>query len=144
VLFSRYRLAPELTGAALDRGWFVTSDLGGFGPDGRLRVRGRFDDVINSGGEKIDAAEVEDALRRCPAVRDAAVVGTPDPHWGERVTALVVPADPADPPSLELIREHVAASLPRYAAPHAMLAVTEIPLLPSGKPDRQLLRQLAK
>jgi len=144
VLFSGYRLAPELTAAALHDGWFVTSDLGRFGADGRLRIRGRADDVINSGGEKVVAGQVEDALRGCPAVRDAAVVGTPDPHWGERVTALVIPADPADPPSLERIREQVSARLPRYAAPQALLLVTEIPLLPSGKPDRQLLLRIAR
>jgi O-succinylbenzoic acid--CoA ligase len=143
VLFSGYRLAPELTGAALDEGWFVTSDLGGIGADGRLRVRGRADDVINSGGEKIVASEVEHALRGCAGVRDAVVVGTPDPHWGQRVTALVIPADPSDPPSLARIREHVRASLPRYAAPQALLVVAEIPMLASGKPDRQRLRQIA-
>ena len=144
VLFSGYRLAPELTASALDDGWFATSDLGGVGPDGRVSVRGRADDVINSGGEKIVASEVEDALRTCAAVRDAVVLGTPDPHWGERVTALVIPSDPADPPSLRQIREQLSASLPRYAAPQALLLVAEIPLLPSGKPDRQLLRQIAQ
>jgi len=144
VLFAGYRLAPALTAAALDGGWFVTSDLGGIGADGRLTIRGRADDVINSGGEKIVAAEVEHALRGCAGVREAVVVGTPDPHWGERVTALVIPADPARPPSLRRIREHVRASLPRYAAPQALLLVAEIPMLPSGKPDRQRLRQAAQ
>jgi O-succinylbenzoic acid--CoA ligase len=143
VLFSRYRLAPELTASALDDGWYVTSDLGGCGPDGRLMVRGRADDVINSGGEKVVAAEVEDALRNCATVRDAVVVGTPDPHWGERVTALVIPSDPADPPSLRQVRDQVSVSLPRYAAPQVLLLVTEFPLLASGKPDRQLLGQIA-
>jgi O-succinylbenzoic acid--CoA ligase len=100
--------------------------------------------VINSGGEKIVAGEVEDALRTCAAVRDAVVLGIPDPHWGERVTALVIPSDPADPPSLRQIREQLSASLPRYAVPQALLLVAEIPLLPSGKPDRQLLRQIAQ
>lgn len=142
VLFSRYRLAPEATGAALRDGWFVTSDLGGFGADGRLVIRGRADDVINSGGEKVVAAEVEEALRDCRSVRDAVVVGVPDPLWGELVTALVVPADPGAPPTLERLREQVSSRLPRYAAPRALLLVTEIPMLASGKPDRQRLREL--
>jgi O-succinylbenzoic acid--CoA ligase len=144
VLFARYRMAPELTAAALDDGWFVTSDLGAIGQDGRLALRGRADDVINSGGEKVVAGEVEHALRGCAEVRDAVVVGMPDPYWGERVTALVVPADPADPPSLDRIRAHVSASLPGYAAPRRLLLVAEIPLLASGKPDRQRLSQLAR
>lgn len=143
VLFSGYRLAPELTRAALEDGWFITSDLGGPGADGRLVVRGRADDVINSGGEKVVAAEVEAALRRCRGVRDVVVLGVADPDWGERVTALIVPADPADPPGLDLLREQVRGELPRYAAPRAVVHLAEIPLLPSGKPDRQLLRAIA-
>jgi O-succinylbenzoic acid--CoA ligase len=142
VLFSRYRLAPELSRAALRDGWFVTSDLGEL-EDGRLVVRGRADDVINSGGEKVVAGEVEHVLRGCPGVRDAVVMGTPDPDWGERVTAMVVAADPADPPGLDEIRAHVTDRLPRYAAPRAMLLVAGLPMLPSGKPDRQLIRDIA-
>ena len=143
VLFSRYRLAPELTRAALDDGWFRTADLGAPGADGRLVVRGRADDVINSGGEKVVAAEVERALRDCPGVRDIAVVGVADPEWGERVTALVVAADPARPPTLRRLREHVRGTLPAYAAPRAVTIVREIPVLGSGKPDKQSLRRIA-
>ena len=142
VLFSRYRLAPELTRAALQDGWFVTSDLGEL-DGGRLVVRGRADDVINSGGEKVVAGEVEHVLRECPGVRDAVVVGTPDPDWGERVTAMVVAADGSDPPGLEEIRAYVRDRLPRYAAPQAMVLVAELPMLASGKPDRQLIRDIA-
>jgi len=143
VLFSGYRLAPELTAAALDHGWFVTSDLGGPGADGRLAVRGRADDVINTGGEKVVAAEVEQVIRDCQGVRDVVVVGVPDARWGERVTAVIVPADAAGPPSLEALRSQVSERLPRHAAPQAMLVVTQIPMLASGKPDRQRLRELA-
>jgi len=142
VLFSRYRLSPELTRAALLDGWFVTSDLGELS-DGRLKVRGRADDVINSGGEKVVAGEVEHVLRDCPGVGDVVVVGIPDPDWGERVTAMVVPADPSDPPSLDDIRTYARDRLPRYAAPRAMMVVGELPMLPSGKPDRQVIRDIA-
>jgi O-succinylbenzoic acid--CoA ligase len=92
VLFSRYRLAPALTRDCLRDGWFTTSDLGGLGADGRLSLRGRADDVINTGGEKVVPAEVEAVLRRCEGVADVAVVGVPDPDWGEQVVAIVVPA----------------------------------------------------
>ncbi len=143
VLFSGYRLAPELTSAALEDGWFVTSDLGGMGPDGRLFLHGRADDVINSGGEKVVAAQVEQVLRTCPGVREVVVVGAPDPVWGERVTAVIVAADPADPPTLAGIRAVVAGRLPRYAAPQGLVVVAELPMLASGKPDRQQLRRVA-
>jgi O-succinylbenzoic acid--CoA ligase len=142
VLFSGYRLAPEATAAVLRDGWFTTSDLGGFGAGGRLTIRGRADDVINSGGEKVVAAQVEEALRSCHLVSDAVVVGVPDPLWGERVTALIIPADPARPPTLEWLRDQVSATLPRYAAPRDLRLISEIPMLASGKPDRRLLREL--
>ncbi len=142
VLFSGYRLRPDLTAAALDGPWFVTSDLGARGPDGLITVRGRADDVINTGGEKVIAAEVTAVVGTCPGVREAAVVGIPDPEWGERVTAIVVPEDPASPPGLARIRAHVRDTLGGHAAPRELRVVTSIPLLPSGKPDREALRTL--
>jgi O-succinylbenzoic acid--CoA ligase len=143
VLFSGYRLRPDLTAAALDGGWFVTSDLGSLDGWGALVVRGRADGLINTGGEKVVAAEVEAVLAGCSAVREAVVVGVPDAEWGERVTAVVVPADPAAPPGLELLRAHVLGRLPAYAAPRTLVLVPEIPLLPSSKPDREAMRKLA-
>ena len=140
VLFSGYRLRPDLTARTRDGRWFVTSDIGSIGPSGELLVRGRADDVINTGGEKVVAAEVESALATCAGVRDAAVVGRPDPEWGELVTAVVVPLDPSAPPRLADIRAHVRGKLPVYAAPAALLLVPDLPLLPSGKPDREALR----
>ncbi|GGV31487.1 O-succinylbenzoic acid--CoA ligase [Actinomadura cremea] len=136
-LFTGYRLRPDLTAAARDGEWFVTGDLGAL-EDGRLRVRGRTDDVINTGGEKVVAGEVAAALARHPRVRDAVVVGRPDPEWGERVTAVVVPAP--DPPALAELRAFVRETMPAHAAPHELELVERIPLLPSGKPDRARLR----
>jgi O-succinylbenzoic acid--CoA ligase len=137
VLFSGYRLRPDSTAGD---GWLTTADLGAVGPDGRLTVRGRADDVINTGGEKVVAAEVAAALETCPAVRAAVVVGRPDPEWGERVTAVVVPADPDVPPELGVLRAHVRLTLPASAAPGELVLVDELPLLPSGKPDLRALR----
>jgi o-succinylbenzoate---CoA ligase len=143
VLFSGYRLRPDLTAAARDGRWFVTSDLGSMGPSGELVVRGRADDVIITGGEKVVAAEVEIALAACAGVREAAVVGRPDAEWGALVTAVVVPADPSAPPRLADIRACLRDRLPGWAAPAALLLVPEMPLLPSGKPDRAALRARA-
>jgi O-succinylbenzoic acid--CoA ligase len=140
VLFSGYRLRPDLTAAAFDGRWFVTSDLGVLCADGRLTVRGRADDVITTGGEKVVPAEVAAVVETNPAVREAAVFGTADRDWGERVTAVVVPADPANPPAAADVRAHARARLPAYAAPRDVVIAADIPLLPSGKPDVATLR----
>jgi len=137
VLFSGYLGGPR---APAD-GWFRTGDLGALDAAGRLTVRGRADDVINTGGHKVVPGEVAAALQACPGVRDAAVVGQPDPEWGERVVAAVVPADPGDPPGLELLRSHVRERLPRYAIPSRVVMVDAVPMLPSGKHDIVRLRQ---
>ena len=104
VLFSGYRpggreppVRGGLGGSPLRRRppdgarWFRTGDLGRLDAAGRLTVRGRADDVINTGGHKVIPGEVAAALQTCPGVRDVAVVGQPDPEWGERVIAVVVP-----------------------------------------------------
>jgi o-succinylbenzoate---CoA ligase len=137
VLFSGYLGGPR---APAD-GWFRTGDLGALDAAGRLTVRGRADDVINTGGHKVVPGEVAAALQACPGVRDAAVVGQSDPEWGERVIAVVVPADPGDPPALELLRSHVRERLPRYAIPSKVVMVDAVPMLPSGKHDIVRLRQ---
>jgi o-succinylbenzoate---CoA ligase len=136
-LGSGYRGGPR---APAD-GWFRTGDLGRLDAAGRLTVRGRADDVITTGGHKVVPGEVAAALQSCPGVREAAVVGQPDPEWGERVVAVVVPADPADPPALELLRRHVRERLPRYAIPSRVVMVDAVPMLPSGKYDIVRLRQ---
>jgi len=71
------------------------------------------------------------------------VIGVPDPRWGERVTAIVVPADPRRPPALAVLRDAVAGRLPRHAAPQALVLVPEIPVLGPGKPDMAALVRLA-
>jgi O-succinylbenzoic acid--CoA ligase len=137
VLFSGYLGGPRAPGD----GWLRTSDLGRLDSAGRLVVRGRADDVINTGGHKVVPGEVAAVLLTYPGVRDAAVLGEPDPEWGERVIAVVVPADPADPPTLELLRLHVQERLPRYAAPSRVAVVEAVPMLSSGKHDLPRLRR---
>ncbi len=114
---------------------FRTGDLGQLDGAGRLTVVGRADDVINTGGHKVVPGEVTAVLETCPGVGDVAVVGQSDAEWGERVIAVVVPADLANPPTLELLRLHVRSQLPRYAAPSRVVMVDAIPMLPSGKHD---------
>jgi O-succinylbenzoic acid--CoA ligase len=145
VLMNGYHGRPDLTAAVLDGSAtgnreFVTSDLGRVAPDGRVTVRGRADDVINTGGHKVVPGEVAAVLAACPGVREVVVVGRPDPEWGERVTAVVVPADWEQPPGLELLRTQVSARLPRYACPSEVVLTEAIPVLPSGKPDLAALK----
>ena len=127
VLFSGYRGQRGLTAAALEDGWFVTSDVGVVDAAGRLTVRGRADGMINTGGEKVPADEVASVLEDCPGVREAVVIGLPDPGWGELVTAIVVPADPAAPPGLDVLRGFARGRLPDYAAPRAVVVVPADP-----------------
>jgi o-succinylbenzoate---CoA ligase len=142
VLFSGYRLQPGLTAASLDGGWFRTADLGVVASDGRVQVRGRADDVIISGGEKVVPGEVEAVLGTSDGVAGVVVVGVPDADWGDAVTAFVVAADRDDPPDLQRLRSDVREALSVQAAPKRMVVVPEFPLLPSGKPDRVALRRL--
>ena len=137
VLFSGYRRGSR----APRDGWFRTGDLGRMDSAGRLVIRGRADDVINTGGYMVVPGEVAAVLQACPGVRDVAVLGQPDPEWGERVVAVVAPADPAEPPTLELLRLHARERLPRYAAPSRVVMVDAIPMLSSGKHDLARLRR---
>ncbi|EIE97311.1 o-succinylbenzoate--CoA ligase [Saccharomonospora glauca] len=139
VLSHGYRLAPDLTAESFVDGWFRTSDVGTFTADGRLRVLGRVDDMINTGGVKVPAGQVENALTRRPEVRSACVVGLPDPEWGQRVAAAVVTTE--DVP-VERLRDAVRAELGAAAAPKQVRVVDELPLLGPGKVDRSAVRRL--
>jgi O-succinylbenzoic acid--CoA ligase len=115
-------------------GWFPTGDAGAWDETARrLQVFGRRDDVIVTGGEKVWPVTVERVLATHAGVREVAVVGRPDPEWGQRVTALVVPADPADPPTLDELRDATRRDLPAYAAPRELIVATELPRTGSGK-----------
>ncbi|QHC56901.1 AMP-binding protein [Rathayibacter tanaceti] len=117
--------------------WYRTGDAGSI-VDGRLRVTGRLDRVIVSGGEKVSLDALESVLRE-EAVPDAVVVRRQDEQWGE--VPVVVTVEEALP--LAVLRSLVAARLGRAAAPAAVLRVPALPLLASGKPDRRALERLA-
>jgi O-succinylbenzoic acid--CoA ligase len=115
-----------------DDGWFVTSDRGRW-VDGRLEVLGRADAVILTGGENVAAEAVERCLRDHPAVVEAGVLGVPDPEWGQRVVALIVPAGPGAPPTLDTLRAHVRERLGSAAAPREVHVVAALPHTSLGK-----------
>ena len=132
-LFSGYRLRPELTAEVLRDGWYRTQDRGRL-VDGRLQVIGRLDDVVISGGVNVTLPAVQARLLEHPAVKDAAVLGVPDLEWGSRVVAFVVGAV-----GREELRDFVAEVLPREWAPREVIQLDALPMLASGKVDRQRL-----
>ncbi|MEZ0492561.1 o-succinylbenzoate--CoA ligase [Kineococcus sp. TBRC 1896] len=119
---------------------FRTDDTAEVG-DGRVRVLGRVDDLITTGGLKLAPGLVEEALTGTPGIAEVVVVGVPDAQWGQRVVACVVPA--GTPPTLGEVRDRVAGALERWAAPRQLLVLPELPLRGPGKPDRTRLRALA-
>jgi o-succinylbenzoate---CoA ligase len=122
-------------------GWIATGDAGAWDATaGRLRVFGRIGDLVITGGENVWPVAVERVLASHPSVREVAVMGRPDPDWGERVVALVVPADPAEPPTLAALRAAAKESLPAYAAPRELELVDMLPRTASGKVARTRLR----
>ena len=123
-------------------GWLPTGDLGALADGGRLTVFGRAGDLIITGGENVWPETVETVLLRHPAVADVAVAGVTDPTWGQAVTALVVAADPASPPTLDELRDWLKTELPAFCAPHALSYVSAIPRTALGKIRRAELAAL--
>jgi O-succinylbenzoic acid--CoA ligase len=114
-------------------GWLPTGDEGVLDADGRLEVFGRRSELIITGGQNVWPVPVEAVLATHPAVADVLVTGRPDPEWGQVVTAVVVPADPAAPPTLDELRDHGRAQLASYALPRALELATELPRTALGK-----------
>jgi o-succinylbenzoate---CoA ligase len=139
MLFRRYRGDPERTAAVLRDGWLRTGDLARLGDDGRLVVLGRRDDLVISGGVNVHPEEVEAVLVTHPAVAEAAVAGRPDPEWGQRVAAFVVPRDPAVPPTLAELRALALERLGPAKAPRELVLVPALPRSPAGKLLRRRL-----
>lgn len=124
-----------------DTRWYRTPDMGGL-RKGKLAVFGRMDDVIISGGYKVHPEVVEAALISLPVIEQAAVVGVPDPEWGERVVALVVSTEAAVPTAAQ-VRRSLSPLLPSFARPRELRSVSSLPLLKSGKIDRRAAQGLA-
>jgi O-succinylbenzoic acid--CoA ligase len=142
MLMRGYRLWPEGTAAAIDAGgWYRTGDLGRFdgAAGGRLWVVDRIGDVVNTGGVKVSPTEVERVLAAHPSVADVCIAGRPDPEWGERVVAFVVPAVPTDPPPLAELRTFAGRHLPAAKLPRQVVILPAIPRTTGGKPLRRLL-----
>jgi acyl-CoA synthetase (AMP-forming)/AMP-acid ligase II len=137
-LLSGYFEDEAATRAAFDEGWFRTGDLGALDGEGYLSIVGRKKELIRSGGESIAPSEVEAALRDAPGVQEIAVVGIPDPQWGEQVCAVVVPA-PGAAPTLEALRAHCDGKLAGFKRPRRLELLAE---LPRTEATRQVQRAL--
>jgi long-chain acyl-CoA synthetase len=140
VVMAGYWKQPEATAEALRGGWLHTGDVGSFDADGYLTLRDRSKDLIISGGMNIYPREVEEALLRHPGVRAAAVVGRPDPEWGEAVVAFVVAADDAVPPAAEDLDRICLDHIARYKRPKDYRFVDALPTNNYGKVLKRELR----
>lgn len=120
--------------------WLLTGDWGKI-VDGTLKVQGRVDDVIITGGKNILPGAIEESLRTCEGVRDALVCSLPDSRWGNVVAALVQTAPDWEDGMEEHLYEHVAQRMGKHAAPRVILGVDELPVRHSGKVDRHAARQ---
>ncbi|KQO62347.1 AMP-binding protein [Curtobacterium sp. Leaf261] len=143
MLAEGYLADPERTGATFveDAGhrWYRTNDAASIDGDGRVRVLGRLDDVIISGGEKVPLGAVERVVRELPGQDGAVVTRRSDAEWGEVpvvVTSVAVP--------LELVRATVGAVLGRAARPVDVVVLAAVPMLASGKPDRRAVEAAAR
>ena len=116
----------EATQAAFDGEWFRTGDLGALDPEGYLSIVGRKKEVLRTGGESVSPTEVESVLRDAPGVREVAIVGLPDPDWGEVLCAAIVPVAGASPTLAEL-RSHCGERLAGFKKPRRIAIVERLP-----------------
>ncbi|WP_406195558.1 AMP-binding protein [Streptomyces europaeiscabiei] len=125
-------------------GWLHTGDLGTMDERGYLAITGRLKDLIIRGGENIYPAEIETVLAAHPLVRQAAVLGVPDPGWGEQIAAVISPADPGHPPTAAELHDHLRNVLAPHKTPRQWYVAGDIPANAMGKTQKfVLLRRIA-
>ena len=139
-LYSGYHDDAERTQKAQRGEWFSLGDVGRMDEDGYLYLVDRKQDTIISGGENIYPNDIEEVLAACPGVKEVAVIGVPDPTWGELVTAVIV-LTPGTQPAPEALINACAAKLPAYMKPRKVVFAEELPRNPVGKILRRVLRE---
>jgi acyl-CoA synthetase (AMP-forming)/AMP-acid ligase II len=140
VVLEGYWNNPDATAEALADGWFHTGDGGSLDDEGHLTISDRRKDVIITGGENVSSIEVEDCIFSHPAVAEVAVIGVPDPKWGETVKALVVRAGDAEVTEAEIIA-HCKQRLAGFKAPTSVEFRDSIPRTATGKIQKFKLRE---
>jgi acyl-CoA synthetase (AMP-forming)/AMP-acid ligase II len=142
VVMRGYWRNEEATDAAFRDGWYRTGDLGTFGDAGYLYLGDRLKELIISGGSNVYPRELEDVIGRLESVRDVAVVGIPDRHWGESVVAVVVPAAPGAVSAEEVVAA-CQAELASYKKPRYVVLTERLPRSAYGKIlKRELIAKL--
>ncbi len=142
-VLQQYWENPEATADAFTGGWFHSGDLCRMDDEGFIYVVDRKKDMIISGGENIYCAEVEAVIDSHPKVREVALIGIPHDRWVETPRAVIVPADPAQPPTEEEIIEFTKERMASYKKPTSVVIVSELPRNASGKVLKTALRQTA-
>lgn len=138
-IFVNYFKNAEQTAAAFtEDGWFITGDNGFFRADGRLTLAGREKDTLKHGGQLVIPREIEELVSTMPNVRDVAVVGVPDPYYGDRIVAVVERNDET-PPVLDEVLEFVRGRLSKFKWPQEIVVVDQLPCTPTGKVQKHLL-----
>jgi long-chain acyl-CoA synthetase len=140
VVMAGYWNQLDATSETLRGGWLHTGDVGSFDEDGYLTLRDRSKDLIISGGMNIYPREVEEALLHHAGVRSVAVVGRPDPEWGETVVAFVVPADDAAPPPVDELDQTCLDRIARFKRPRDYRFLDALPTNNYGKVVKRDLR----
>jgi acyl-CoA synthetase (AMP-forming)/AMP-acid ligase II len=141
-LMDGYFDAPETTAEVLREGWFHTGDLGAIDDEGYLSIVGRLKELIRSGGESVSPAEVESVLATHPDVDEIAVIGVPDPTWGEVVCAAAIPR-PGAVLTLETLQRHCEQELAAFKKPRRLELFDVLPRTPAtGQVQRVLLVEL--
>ena len=142
-VFKEYWGKPEATQQSFRNGWFRTGDAAVL-ENGRYRILGRMNiDILKTGGHKVSALEVEEQLREHPAVAECAVVGVPDPEWGERVAAAVVLRG-GETIDLERLRSWAKERLAPYKIPSRLLILDALPRNAMGKVTKPAIAALFK
>jgi long-chain acyl-CoA synthetase len=140
-LLDEYFHNPEATRKSTHEGYFTVGDMARADEDGFYYIVDRAVDMIISGGVNIYPAEIEEVLYRHPGIYDAGVIGVPDPDWGERIVAYVIPKPGVSLTADEVIR-HVSDNLASYKKPKEVMFVDELPYSPSGKLLKRELRDM--
>ncbi len=141
-IFSGYLSRPEETADKIREGWYRTGDGAVQSEDGSIRLLGRVDDMLRSGGEYVQPEEVETLLRTHDSVNDVALVGIPDSHWGQIAVACVVPA--TDSLAAADLDHHCReSSLANFKRPRGYVFVDQLPLSAGNKLLRRELRRMA-
>ncbi|UFS97528.1 fatty-acid--CoA ligase FadD8 [Nocardia huaxiensis] len=149
LLAGGYLNLPEVTAETFKNGWLRTGDLARQDEDGFLFIVGRSKDMVVTGGFNVFPREVEDVVSEHPKVLEVAVVGVPDAHWGEAVTAVLVldAATAGDPAAVDTVTAEIQAAVKQrkgsVQVPKHVLVIDKLPLTGLGKPDKKAVRLLA-